>query len=47
MNEKNIEIYLNDILESIEKIVEYTSGINKDTFVKDTKIQDAVIRSLK
>ncbi|MCX6698610.1 MAG: DUF86 domain-containing protein, partial [Methanomicrobiales archaeon] len=38
--------YLNDILESIEDIREFTAGMNYDTFIKDRKTMKAVVRSL-
>jgi uncharacterized protein with HEPN domain len=38
--------YLNDILESIEDIREFTDGMNYDTFIKDRKTMKAVVRSL-
>jgi uncharacterized protein with HEPN domain len=39
-------LYLDDILESIGKIREYTSGVDYDTFQQDRKTQDAVVRNL-
>lgn len=46
MNEKNTEVYFDDILECIDKIDEYTKDISQDEFNEDTKIQDAVIRRI-
>ncbi|MFW6130117.1 MAG: DUF86 domain-containing protein [Atribacterota bacterium] len=46
MNKKNYEVYFDDILESIDKIDEYTKDISKKKFNKDSKIQDAVIRRI-
>ena len=43
---KNVKLYLTDILESIKKIEEYTSGISETDFLKNTQIQDSVIRRL-
>jgi uncharacterized protein with HEPN domain len=43
---KDIRPYLNDILESIEKIEKYTKAIEEENFYYDTKIQDAVLRRL-
>jgi uncharacterized protein with HEPN domain len=43
---KDIRPYLNDILESIEKIEKYTKAIEEENFYHDTKIQDAVLRRL-
>lgn len=40
---KNI-IYLQHILESIEKIQRYTNSLTKEEFIKNDAIQDAVIR---
>jgi uncharacterized protein with HEPN domain len=38
--------YLEDILEAIEIIEGYTSGLNSTTFAKNRMIVDAVIRNL-
>lgn len=38
-------LYLNDILESIEKILEYTEGIDFDEFCENSMVFDAVIRN--
>jgi uncharacterized protein with HEPN domain len=40
--------YLQDILDSVDKIIEYLSATdyNRDSFQKDTEKQDAVIRRL-
>ena len=43
---KDIEIFLKQIMESIEAIETYSDGITKDDFLKDAIIQDAVIRRL-
>ena len=37
---------LEDILESIRRIREYTSGLSQPEFLTDIKTQDAVIRNL-
>jgi uncharacterized protein with HEPN domain len=38
--------YLLDILRSAEAIEEYISGYSRDSFLKDTRTQDAVLRRL-
>lgn len=43
---RDYRVYLDDILESIERIEEYTQGKNETDFKKDTKLQDAVLRRL-
>ena len=43
---RNIKLYLNDIIESIKRIEGYMKCITKETFPKDDKLQDAVIRRL-
>lgn len=43
---KGIRVYLEDILESIAKIEEYTTQGNFEQFEKNTEQQDAVIRRL-
>ncbi len=39
-------VYLDDILESIERIEKYTRGLTKEKFMDNVSIQDAVIRRL-
>ena len=39
-------VYLSHILDSIEKIEEYSSGLSKKEFLASTKAQDAVMRRL-
>lgn len=41
---RDIKIYIEDILESIEKVEEYTKSINEEYLYKNTQIQDAVLR---
>lgn len=43
---KNVSVYLNDILESIEAIEEYTQDIQEKDFHSNPQLQDAVIRRL-
>ena len=43
---KEIRIFIEDILESIERIEEHTKGVNKDNFLEDVKTQDAVMKRL-
>lgn len=43
---RDISIYLRDILECIEKIESYMKGLNKRRFLKDAKLQDALMRRL-
>ena len=43
---RNIRLYIDDILESIEKIEQYTKNIQEDEFLKNTQIQDSVLRRL-
>lgn len=43
---RDFRVYLDDILESIERIDEYTGGLTENEFVNTTHIQDAVIRRL-
>ena len=39
-------LYLDDILEAIARIQGYTSSMDYETFSRDTKTQDAVVRNL-
>lgn len=43
---RDVRLYIEDILDSIEKIEQYTKTIDEQDFLADTKIQDAVLRRL-
>ena len=43
---RDYKVYLEDILEAIRKIREFTSGISLPALSKDAKTLDAVIRNL-
>lgn len=43
---KNILLCLNDMLESIELVEQYVSGIKEEDFSRDKEKQDSVIRRL-
>lgn len=43
---KDVRLYIQDIVESLEKIMNYTTGIKEGEFYKDEKLQDAVVRRL-
>jgi uncharacterized protein with HEPN domain len=43
---RDVRVYLQDILESIEKIEAYTRGATQDDFARDSQMQDAVLRRL-
>jgi uncharacterized protein with HEPN domain len=40
------DVLLNDIIESLDKIEIYTSGMDQSDFIKDDKTIDAVIRNI-
>jgi uncharacterized protein with HEPN domain len=44
MSERNVELYLKDILDAIEAIVKFTEGMDFESFKKDDKTSSAVIR---
>jgi uncharacterized protein with HEPN domain len=46
MSERDIRVYVEDILDSIAKIEQYTKTIAEEDFLADTQIQDAVLRRL-
>ena len=46
MKKRDTRVFLEDILESIEKIEEYTTDVNEEEFYENTFVQDAVIRQL-
>lgn len=43
---KDVRVYLDDIIESSEKIALYIKDIRENEFENDTELQDAVIRRL-
>jgi hypothetical protein len=43
---KSPRLFLDDIIESVDRIERYTNGISRDQFLNDIKTQDAVIRNL-
>ena len=43
---RNYKVYLNDILNCIDKIEKYTENISYDKFKNNDLIQDGVIRNL-
>ena len=43
---RDYKLYLEDIIESIEKIQEYIAAMSFDQFCVDRKTQDAVVRNL-
>ena len=42
---RDARLYLDDILEAIGKIRDYTAGMGYAAFTEDAKTQDAVIRT--
>ncbi len=43
---RDVNLYIADILESSQKIQQYTGAISKEEFFENTQIQDAVFRRL-
>lgn len=43
---RNIQVYIEDIFESIEKIEQYLEDTDEDKFFNDSQIQDSVLRRL-
>lgn len=41
---KEPKIFLADIIESIAKIENYIEGVNKEQFLKNEELQDAIVR---
>jgi uncharacterized protein with HEPN domain len=46
MKNRDYTDYINDILNSIEEVAEFTNGMSLEDFLKDKKTVNAVIRSL-
>ena len=43
---RDFRLYLDDILEAVNRIETYTAGYDASAFEKDLKTQDAVVRNL-
>ncbi len=43
---RDFRVYLDDILESIDRIEEYTKKANKTKFARNVQLQDAILRRL-
>ena len=43
---RNGRLYLDDIIQACNKIINYTDNISHDDFIKDDKTIDAVVRNL-
>lgn len=43
---RDVKVYVADVLESIEKILEYKKDISKEIFFDNTQLQDSVLRRL-
>jgi uncharacterized protein with HEPN domain len=46
MSKRNEKVLVEDILESLVKILEYTKGMNYDEFLADSKTREAVYRNI-
>jgi uncharacterized protein with HEPN domain len=46
MSRRATPLLVEDIWEAIEKIDRYTTGLDHDTFIRDDKTTDAVVRNL-
>jgi uncharacterized protein with HEPN domain len=46
MKKRNFTVYINNILDSIEEVAEFTEGMSFDEFGRHKKTINAVIRSL-
>lgn len=43
---RDVEVYIEDVLDSIARIEEYTKKTDKENFYKNIQLQDAVLRRL-
>ena len=46
MSRRAVPLLVEDIWEAVEKIERYVAGLSHDTFVKDEKTIDSVVRNL-
>ncbi len=43
---RDIRLYVTDIIDAVDAITEYTSGVAKEAFTQNRLLQDAVIRRI-
>lgn len=43
---RDLRLSLQDVVDSIDKIEEYTKGVSEDSFYENSQVQDAVLRRL-
>lgn len=43
---RDYKVYVDDIIQAIEKIKRFTAGLDRETFSQDEKTFDAVVRNL-
>ncbi|MGA1840712.1 MAG: DUF86 domain-containing protein [bacterium] len=43
---RSVNLFLNDIIEALRKIDNYTNAITYEEFIEDEKTRDAVLRNL-
>ena len=46
MKKPNYVVFIEDVLESMDKIARYINGLDYDTFIKNELVVDAVLRNL-
>ncbi len=46
MNKRAYKLYLNDIIQAMNKIDNYSKGLDHDSFVNDDMVVDAVLRNI-
>lgn len=46
MSKRDIGLFINDLIEAIEKIETYTSRMTSEEFAKDDRTKDAVVRNM-
>ena len=46
MHRRDPRLFIEDILEAMEKIEDYTSGMDYESFIENKLVVDAVIRNL-
>ena len=46
MKRKKYILYIEDVIEAIDKIERYIKGLNFDTFTRNELVMDAVLRNL-
>ena len=43
---REVSMYIDDMIEAVENVIEFSNGLNRDEFFRDKKSRDATLRNL-